>query len=71
MRNEFHAGDVVIRKGGGPKMTVDVVDEQRGAVACIWIENGRPRGGSFPVLQLEPYRPQAAVNRPQAAAGKA
>ena len=71
MRNEFHAGDLVTVKAGGPKMTVDFVDEARGVVCCMWVENDRPRSGAFAAVQLELWRPGKTVEiRSPSAAGR-
>jgi uncharacterized protein YodC (DUF2158 family) len=69
MRDDFHPGDVVMLKAGGPKMTVDFVDEARQVLCCMWVEGGRPRSGSFPVARVEPYRPRVEIVSGRSPAG--
>ena len=38
-QSQFKAGDVVVLKSGGPKMSVAQVNEH--AVLCTWFQNGQ------------------------------
>jgi uncharacterized protein YodC (DUF2158 family) len=35
---EFNAGDVVVLKSGGPKMTITGIDDKKYA-SCVWFDN--------------------------------
>lgn len=59
MATEFKAGDVVVLKSGGPKMTVDDIDDIDGTVCCIWFEKNDQKSGKFKPVVLEKYTPSA------------
>ncbi len=42
---EFKIGDVVQLKSGGPRMTVEVIDE--GLVDCVWFEKNQAHRNAF------------------------
>lgn len=42
---EFQVGDVVQLKSGGPRMTVEAVDE--GLVDCVWFEKQKAHRNAF------------------------
>ena len=56
---EFKKGDVVRLKSGGPKMTIDSVDEYGSGnksnirAICIWFDGGERKEGNFPPKTLE------------------
>lgn len=48
MDNPIKAGDIVVLKSGGPKMTVMRADTERvpgGAVRCVWFLPNAPENG--------------------------
>jgi len=50
----FKIGDVVRLKSGGPKMTVEEVDDSADTVHCKWFVGGEKlKYGSFPVDSVE------------------
>jgi len=40
----FQPGDVVQLKSGGPKMTVESLDQPKGEAYCSWFEGGKKQG---------------------------
>ena len=44
---KFKVGDVVELKSGGPRMTVERVEEE-GTTHCIWFVSNERKSGSFP-----------------------
>lgn len=55
--NVFKAGDVVMLKSGGPKMTVTSVGEESwtGTVWVSWFDSSnKPQKGDYPQESLEP-----------------
>jgi uncharacterized protein YodC (DUF2158 family) len=51
MSNNFKAGDVVVLKSGGPKMTVTRVEGSH--VFCSWFVGTKSEKGNFPPDALE------------------
>lgn len=49
----FNGGDVVRLKSGGPKMTVEHVDEELDLVTCVWFENKDLKRDSFSATALQ------------------
>ncbi len=49
----LNSGDVVHLKSGGPKMTVEHVDEKYDLVTCVWFENSELKRDSFNSGALE------------------
>ena len=52
----FAPGDVVHLKSGGPRMTVELVDDT-GMVACVWMEGSRLERRSIVAATLKTYEP--------------
>lgn len=52
---EFKAGDVVVLKSGGPRMTVQGEGDFEGQVLCQWFDKGEVKTGSFPAASLVKY----------------
>jgi uncharacterized protein YodC (DUF2158 family) len=57
---DFKAGDVVVLKSGGPKMTVEKIGPRNSTnpeevVHCIWFENGHVNTDKFSFDILMPY----------------
>ena len=56
---EFKKGDVVRLKSGGPKMTIDSVEEYGSGnksnirAICIWFDGGERKEGVFKLASLE------------------
>lgn len=56
----FRIGEVVRLKSGGPKMTVQYVDEPSSGnanVHCIWFDDSKMCTGQFPPTTLEEFVP--------------
>jgi uncharacterized protein YodC (DUF2158 family) len=57
--SEFKKGDVVRLKSGGPKMTIDNVDNYGTSnkpsirAACIWFDGGEKKEGNFSPETIE------------------
>lgn len=51
MADQFNAGNVVMLKSGGPKMTVETVAQEafsgKTKVWCIWFEGAKQMTGNF------------------------
>lgn len=47
MQNDLKVGDVVVLKSGGPKMTVDTLQNTRKNLVCCWMENGQIQYAEF------------------------
>lgn len=61
----FAPGDVVHLKSGGPRMTVEQVDDT-GMVGCVWMEGSRLERRSVVAATLtiyEPSSPRAKVKQ--------
>ena len=54
----FNKGDVVALKSGGPRMTVDKVED--GRAVCVWFDKSTEKRGVFDVELLAPSQ-RAAV----------
>jgi uncharacterized protein YodC (DUF2158 family) len=56
---ELKTGDVVRLKSGGPKMTIDSIDDYGSGnssnirAMCIWFDGGERKEGNFPPEALE------------------
>lgn len=55
MADEIKVGDVVQLKSGGPKMTVNWVQEESAAMTagCSWFVKDQEKSGRFPVTSLQ------------------
>jgi uncharacterized protein YodC (DUF2158 family) len=63
MSEQFKPGDVVELKSGGPKMTVEEVDEEAGGVFCTWFDEGnQPQQRNFIAATLKKAeKPKASM----------
>jgi uncharacterized protein YodC (DUF2158 family) len=62
--SKFKVGDVVELKSGGPRMTVQSVEED-GTTRCLWFVANELKSGSFPqgVLDESGHRDRPIVRR--------
>jgi uncharacterized protein YodC (DUF2158 family) len=52
--HEISAGDVVILKTGGPKMTIERIDDKTARVSCVWFSTKETiRRDTFPPEALD------------------
>lgn len=56
---DFQAGDIVLLKSGGPRMTVHAVDEDD--VHCVWTEKNRTFRETFPAVVLKKWTPSGPM----------
>ena len=47
MPQEFKVGDIVQLKSGGPKMTVNFVNESLGWIGCVWFAGAKHEDARF------------------------
>lgn len=55
MAEKFEAGDVVLLKSGGPKMTIDSYDQDDEKYRCEWFVEGKVQHQLFRASSLEKY----------------
>lgn len=48
---EFKAGDVVVLKSGGPRMTITSIDRQ--SAECTWFVDNLPKWHTFELIALK------------------
>jgi uncharacterized protein YodC (DUF2158 family) len=48
---EFKAGDIVRLKSGGPKMTIDTIDNS--FATCVWFEGTERKQDVFSLASIE------------------
>lgn len=57
--DQIKAGDVVVLKSGGPKMTVSKIGIAGGSDTtsawCDWFEGTKPQKGVFPLTSLQVF----------------
>lgn len=58
-------GDIVWLKSGGPKMTVQHIDDEQ-ACQCVWFHCGEIKVFKFDSSTLIPYDPSEAEQNPPA-----
>jgi uncharacterized protein YodC (DUF2158 family) len=56
MSETIKVGDVVQLKSGGPKMTVNFVEEN--VAACTWFDKNKKESSRFPVAALKLATPE-------------
>ncbi len=59
MADKFNAGDVVMLKSGGPKMTIIRIGDfarQGHAALCFWFDGNRKEQAFFTIESLERYQ---------------
>ncbi|WP_409307090.1 YodC family protein [Pseudomonas putida] len=56
-KQEFEIGDIVKLKSGGPGMTVQSYDEERGNYTCQWFAGKKLERGIFKEPSLERKAP--------------
>lgn len=49
----INEGDVVRLKSGGPRMTVDWVDTERGTITCSWFDGETRNQAEFGLKSVE------------------
>ena len=56
MKRGFEIGDIVALKSGGPRMTIDAIEEVNGAgrAACFWFADSLAQKAVFALTSLQP-----------------
>ena len=53
----MNAGDIVRLKSGGPDMTVELAEDVKSKVVCVWMSNGKVMRGKFEKTALKAAKP--------------
>jgi uncharacterized protein YodC (DUF2158 family) len=70
MAGDYKVGDIVRLKSGGPKMTINKLEDWQGTqqANCEWFDGTKPMQNMFPLTSLEHYvapgRTQAGGREP-------
>lgn len=59
MKEKIELGDVVQLKSGGPKMTVEKIDED-GKLTCVWFDKNEQYRETFDMIALEKSKAKVA-----------
>ena len=54
MAADITVGILVMLKSGGPDMTVDSIQPEKGSAVCSWFEGSKPMKQAFQLTSLKP-----------------